>query len=112
MQMKLLKPLTALTGAIVSLTMVTGAATAATPEELAAMQKQLNKSVMDAPFTPAQMNEVEQYIKQGMEKDLKPEAKTPSYWRPGYTCADIYSYGWTAYRNCRYYHSYYGYYWR
>jgi hypothetical protein len=41
----------------------------------------------------------------------KPLATPPTYWRRGYTCANIYSYGWRAYGDCTYYHRYYGRYW-
>ena len=85
---------------------------AQTEAELAAMQKQLNAQVMEKPFSVEDEAKIDAYIKSSMEKDLKPEVtKAPSYWKPGYTCADIYSYGWNSYRNCRYYHRYYGTYW-
>lgn len=85
---------------------------AQTNEELRAMQQQLNAEVMEKPFSVEDEAKINKYIKEAMEKDLKPEvSKAPSYWRPGYTCANIYSYGWSAYRNCRYYHRYHGYYW-
>ncbi len=81
-------------------------------EEMAAMQRQLNAEVMEKPFSAADEAKVTAYMQDAMAKDLKPEVrKAPSYWRPGYTCANIYSYGWSAYRNCRYYRSYYGHYW-
>lgn len=81
-------------------------------EEMAAMQRQLNAEVMEKPFSAADEAKVSAYMKDAMAKDLKPEVrKAPSYWRPGYTCANIYSYGWSTYRNCRYYHRYYGRYW-
>lgn len=81
-------------------------------EEMAAMQRQLNKEVMEKPFSAADEAKVEAFMKSAMQKDLKPEQNTaPSFWRPGYTCRDIYRYGWRHYRNCRYYHRYYGRYW-
>ena len=81
-------------------------------EEMAALQRQLNAEVMEKPFSAADEAKVTEYMKDAMAKDLKPEVrKAPNYWRPGYTCANIYSYGWNAYRNCRYYHRYYGRYW-
>lgn len=85
---------------------------AQTDAELQAMQQQLNAEVMEKPFSVEDEAKIDKYIKEAMEKDLKPEVnKAPSYWKPGYTCANIYSYGWSAYRNCRYYHRYHGYYW-
>lgn len=100
-----------LTLLILSVMAMSNTVNAASKEELAEMQKQLNQKVMDAPFSPAQMAEVDAYIKDGMKRDLKPVKKAPSYWRPGYTCANVYGYGWRAYRDCRYYHRYYGRYW-
>ncbi len=81
-------------------------------EEMAAMQRQLNAEVMEKPFSAADEAKVNAFMKDAMAKDLKPEVrKAPNYWRPGYTCANIYSHGWSTYRNCRYYHRYYGRYW-
>lgn len=86
--------------------------TAQTAKELADMQKKLNAEVLEKPFSVADEAKIDAYIKDAMAKNLKPEVtKAPSYWRPGYSCADIYSYGWNGYQNCRYYHSYYGRYW-
>lgn len=83
-----------------------------TEAELAAVQNQLNKEVMEKPFSVEAEEKISAYIQDAMQRDLKPEAtKAPDYWKPGYTCADIYNYGWQAYRNCRYYRHYYGYYW-
>ncbi len=75
------------------------------------MQRQLNEQVLAAPFSVEDQAKLDSYIKNAMEKNLKPEATAPPYWRPGYTCASIYSYGWRAYGNCYYYHRYYGRYW-
>ena len=53
-----------------------------------------------------------QVLKDAMAKDLKPEVtQAPKGWQPGWTCRNVYSYGWRTYRNCRYYRHYYGYYW-
>lgn len=85
---------------------------AQTEEELRAMQQSLNKEVLEKPFSVEDEAKIDAYVKDAMAKNLKPEvSKAPDYWKPGYTCADIYSYGWNAYRNCRYYRSYYGRYW-
>ena len=91
---------------------ISNTAFAQTAKELADMQKKLNVEVLEKPFSVADEAKVDAYIKDAMAKNLKPEvSKAPSYWRPGYSCADIYHYGWNGYRNCRYYHSYYGHYW-
>ncbi len=84
---------------------------AATEDELKAMQQALNAGVLAKPFSVEDEAKIDEYIKQSMKKDLKPIAKAPSYWQPGYTCANIASYGWRQYRNCRYYYRYYGRYW-
>ncbi len=81
-------------------------------DAIAEMQRKLNAEVMEKPFSVEDEKKIDAYVKEAMAKDLKPEVqKAPSYWRPGYTCANIYSHGWRAYRNCRYYHRYYGRYW-
>jgi len=80
-------------------------------EAMAAMQSKLNAEVMEKPFSVEDEKKIDSYIKDAMSKDLKPPQKAPSYWQPGYTCADIYGYGWSAYQNCRYYRHYYGHYW-
>ena len=97
---------------LLAVCLLANTAYAQTDEELAAMQRQLNAQVMEKPFSVEEEAKIDAYVKESMAKDLKPEVKkAPSYWKPGYTCADIYSYGWRTYRNCRYYRRYYGYYW-
>jgi len=80
-------------------------------DELAKMQARLNAEVMEKPFSVADEKKIDSFIKSAMAKDLKPKAKAPSFWKPGSTCASIYSYGWNHYRSCRYYRHYYGRYW-
>lgn len=80
-------------------------------EDLAEMQRQLNADVMAQPFDPADVARVDAYIEQAMKDNLKPETQRPDWWQPGYTCRDAYRYGYRHYRNCRYYHRYYGRYW-
>jgi hypothetical protein len=75
------------------------------------MQRQLNEQVMAAPFSVEDTAKIDAYVKNAMEKNLKPQVNPPAYWRRGYTCANIYSYGWRAYGDCTYYHRYYGRYW-
>jgi len=80
--------------------------------ELARIQAQLNKEVLEKPFSVADEKKISQYMKDAMAKDLKPEVtQAPKGWQPGWTCRNVYSYGWRTYRNCRYYRHYYGYYW-
>ena len=81
-------------------------------EDLAEMQRQLNAGVMEKPFDPGDVAKVDAYVKEAMKKDLKPPVtQAPDYWRPGYTCRDVYRYGYSHYRNCVHYYRYYGRYW-
>jgi hypothetical protein len=77
-------------------------------DEMAKMQKKYNTDVMEKDFFAEQPEKVEAYIKEAMEKDLKPEEYTGIYWRGGYTCRDLLRYSWREYRDCRYYHRYHG----
>ncbi len=80
-------------------------------EKMAEMQKKLNQEVFEKPFSVEDEERIDAFIKDAMERDLKPVKKAPEFWKRGYTCADIYSYGWRYYQNCRYHHRYYGRYW-
>ncbi|MBV1908169.1 MAG: hypothetical protein KUG78_02550 [Kangiellaceae bacterium] len=80
-------------------------------DEMAAMQRQLNAEVMEKPFSVADEKKIDAFIQEAMKKDLKPAAKAPTFWKPGYTCASIYHRGWNHYRSCRYYRRYHGRYW-
>lgn len=80
-------------------------------DEMAAMQRQLNSEIMAQNFDPGDQVKLDAYMAEALKKNLKPEGSRPSYWRPGYTCNNIYSYGYRAWRNCRYHHRYYGRYW-
>lgn len=92
--------------------LISSSAGAQTEKELADMQKKLNAEVMEKPFSVADEAKIDAFIKDAMAKDLKPAVnKAPPHWQAGYTCADIYQYGWNGYQNCRYYHHYYGRYW-
>jgi hypothetical protein len=92
--------------------LISVSASAQTDKEMAEMQKKLNAEVMEKPFSVADEAKVDAFIKDAMAKNLKPaENKAPNNWQAGYTCADIYRYGWNGYQNCRYYHHYYGRYW-
>jgi len=86
------------------------AALASEEDDLAEMQRQLNSEVMSQPFLAEQPEKVDAYIKEAMKKDLKPEVYKGPHWQPGYTCHDMLRYSWTEYRNCSYYHRYYGHY--
>lgn len=77
-------------------------------DDLAEMQRQLNSEVMSQGFLAEQPEKVDAYIKDAMKKDLKPEVYKGPHWKRGYTCHDMLRYSWVEYRNCRYYHRYYG----
>lgn len=99
--------------AIAAAFFLTPAAFAGDEEDMAAMQRQLNKEVMEKPFSAGDMAKIDAYVEASMKKDIKPLEKPPASWnwQPGYTCNSIYGYGWQAYRDCVYYHRYYGRYW-
>jgi site-specific recombinase XerD len=77
-------------------------------DELEKMQQQLNQEVLSQEFLAEEPEKVEAYIKEAMEKNLKPEEYTGTYWRRGYTCRDLLRYSWHEYRNCMYYYRYHG----
>lgn len=77
-------------------------------DEMARMQKQLNQETMSQEFLAEEPEKVEAYIKEAMEKNLKPLEYTGTHWRRGYTCHDLLRYSWREYRDCRYYHRYHG----
>jgi hypothetical protein len=79
------------------------------------MQKALNKEVMASPFNAGDINKATAYALDAKKQGLVPVPQGPTYWQPGWTCANMtvspyYSY--SSYRNCVYYHHYYGRYWR
>ena len=77
-------------------------------EDLAEMQKQLNAETMNMPFLAEQPEKVDAYIKEAMEKNLKPPEYEGSHWQQGYTCHDLLRWSWHEYRNCSYYYRYHG----
>ena len=83
-------------------------AATAEEEELARQQQLLNQEVMSQPFLAEQPEKVNAYIEDAMKRKLKPPEYTGSNWRTGYTCRNLLAYSWREYRNCRYYHHYYG----
>lgn len=91
-----------------SLFLIGSPAYASEEDDLAEMQRQLNSEVMSQPFYAEQPERVDAYIKEAMKKDLKPKVYKGPHWKPGYTCHDMLRYSWVEYRNCRYYHRYYG----
>jgi Ni/Co efflux regulator RcnB len=80
-------------------------------DDMAEMQKRLNAEVMQKPFTVEDAAKVDAYVQDAMKKNLKPKQTAPKTWRPGYTCNDLWRYSYYDYRDCVYYHRYYGRYW-
>jgi len=72
------------------------------------MQSQLNKEVMEKPFFAEEPAKVDAYIKEASKNHIKPLEYTGDHWRAGYTCHDMLRYSWVEYRDCSYYHHYYG----
>ena len=77
-------------------------------DEMARMQQQLNQETMAKEFLAEEPAKVEAYIKEAMEKNLKPMEYEGTHWRRGYTCRSLLRYSWQEYRNCSYYHRYHG----
>jgi hypothetical protein len=79
------------------------------------MQRALNEQVMATPFNPGDIRKAQAWAEEAKKQNVAPVAQPPSYWQPGWTCGHLtgyagYYYG--DYRNCIYYHHYYGRYWR
>ena len=79
------------------------------------MQRALNERVMATPFNPGDIKKAQGWAEEAKKQGVIPVAQPPSYWVPGWSCANLttytgYLYG--DYRNCIYYHHYYGRYWR
>jgi hypothetical protein len=80
-------------------------------DEMAEMQRHLNRQVMGKPFSVEDAAKIDAYVADAMKKGLKPVEQAPSYWQPGFTCNDLWGRSYYDYRNCAYYRHYYGRYW-
>lgn len=81
----------------------------------AEMQKALNDAVMASPFDPGDVQKAQAYAEEAKKQNLPPVQSPPPYWQPGWTCGHLTGYlhyRYDTYRNCIYYHRYYGRYWR
>jgi hypothetical protein len=92
------------------------ASATATAEDPAAeeMQRRLNEEVMASHFNAGDIKKAEAYAEDALKKGIPPVTAAPSYWQPGWTCDYLGSYryyNYYDYRNCVYYHHYYGRYW-
>lgn len=75
---------------------------------MAEMQRQLNAQVMAMPFSVEDSSKIDAYVRESMQKDIKPRNNPPAYWQSGNTCESIRSRSWTDFRDCAYYQRYYG----
>jgi len=80
-------------------------------EEMRRMQEQLNNQVLSQPFNVADEAQVRAYIEGAQKRGEVPQPYAGKHWRPGYTCTNLRPY-YQEYLSCRYYYSYYGYYYR
>ncbi|MGB0910762.1 MAG: hypothetical protein ACPGYT_10385 [Nitrospirales bacterium] len=78
-------------------------------EDLAAMQRALNKEVLERPFNPGDKAAVDQYVEDALKKNEIPKPYAGKDWKKGYTCNNL-RYSLSRYRSCRHYYRHYGYY--
>ncbi|GJL64872.1 MAG: hypothetical protein NPIRA04_35260 [Nitrospirales bacterium] len=76
-------------------------------EDLAAMQRALNKEVMERPFNPGDQAEVDRFVEDALKKNQIPQEYTGKDWKRGYTCNNL-RYSFSRYRNCLHYYRYHG----
>jgi hypothetical protein len=81
--------------------------------DMAEMQRKLNAETMEKPFSVEDTAKIDAYVADAMKRNLQPRQAAPSDWQPGYTCDSYYRYhhSYLGYRDCVYYHRYYGRYW-
>ncbi len=83
--------------------------------DMAEMQRRLNQEVMESEFETEDLAKIDSFIKDAMQKDLKPKTNPPQNWQSGYTCDSYYRryyrYNYYGYRDCLYHYRYYGRYW-
>lgn len=88
---------------------------AARAAERAAAQQALNERVLAREFDAGDLKKIDEEVEANLKKKVKPVEQAPQGWQPGWTCAELWRLrpgDWASYRNCRYYHRYYGRYWR
>lgn len=79
-------------------------------EEMEALQKQLNKSVLEKPFSPGDAAALDAYLQEAVKNNTSPpQTQPPTGWQPGWTCNNL-MYSLYQYRNCLHYYRYYGHY--
>ncbi|WP_446811254.1 hypothetical protein ACH50O_06750 [Methylomonas sp. 2BW1-5-20] len=85
--------------------------TVVTADQASDTQKMLNDQVLAKPFSVEDEAKLNSYIEEATKRGTPPKSQPSKYWRQGYTCNDLRRYSWNDYRDCSYYHHYYGYYW-
>ena len=79
-------------------------------EDMEALQKQLNKQVLEKPFSPGDAAALDAYLQEAVKNNTQPpQTQPPTGWQPGWTCNNL-MYSFSQYRNCRHYYQYYGHY--
>jgi hypothetical protein len=58
-------------------------------EDLEAMQRALNKEVLDRPFNPGDKAAVDKYVEDALSKNEIPKEYTGKDWKQGYTCDNL-----------------------
>jgi len=90
-----------------------GSVLASEEEDLEAMQRALNKEMLDRPFNPGDQAAVGKYVEDALRKNEIPKEYTCKDWKRGYTCNNLMG-SLYRYRNClhcyRHYGRYYPYY--
>jgi len=90
---------------------IAGEASAETAEE---MQQRLNAEVAASPFNGGDYKKAAAYAEDALKRGIQPVMVAPSYWVPGSSCSYLTThryYRYDDYRDCVYYHRYYGHYW-
>lgn len=84
-----------------------GSLLAGEEEDLEAMQRALNKEVLDRPFNPGDQAAVDKYVEDALSKNEIPKEYTGKDWKQGYTCNNLMG-SLFRYRNCLHYYRHYG----
>ncbi|MGO4892293.1 hypothetical protein [Flavobacterium sp. W21_SRS_FM6] len=94
------------------LTSITSIAQQSDEEMMAEAQRKLNADVFGMNQAPVpQRSELEIYISNAQQNNIRPRENPPGYWTTGYTCAQLEQRSYIDYRDCMYYYHVYGRYW-
>lgn len=89
---------------------IAGVLWAGEKEDMEALQKQLNKGVLDKPFNAGDAAALDTYLQQAIKNNTPPpQTLPPAGWQPGWTCNNL-MYSYYQYRNCLHYYRYHGHY--